>query len=138
MHDWVAEISVVGAFVTGCVMWYFLSRAQKEERELRHAERMAAIEKGRDLTLDPLEINPPAVPGNSLKTGLVCLLTGLCLAVCMRIGVPASGHWIWGAALAALGAAHLVYWFAGGREEWREAKRLEREFMAVQIGRLSK
>ncbi len=102
MHDWVAEISVVGAFVTGCVMWYFLSRAQKEERELKHAERMAAIERGRDLMLVPPDTNPPAVPGNSLKTGLVCFLTGLCLAVCVRIGVPTSGHWIWGAALAAL------------------------------------
>jgi hypothetical protein len=116
-------IASIAAFVIVCTL---SARAQVRHRELLHAERLAAIERGLPPPADA-EGPPPSPPqaaataGNSLKTGLVCLGLGLGLLAALRLG--GSPYWPWGLVLAGLGAAHLVYWFTLGKALWEEARR---------------
>jgi hypothetical protein len=94
---------------------------QVRELELRHRERMAAIEKGLDPPGDPVVAQrqpsyaPPARNAGShyLLRGLIWLGVGLAIAL-------SDGGWIdqfhtYGWIAAAVGAAYLVFYFVEGR-----------------------
>jgi hypothetical protein len=58
------------------------SHREKQKRaELRHRERLAAIEKGIELPLDPDPDAEPKKSGSSLKTGLINLFLGIVLYI---------------------------------------------------------
>ncbi len=122
MGETVIVVVAIVAFVFLCVV---SARAQVRDRELLHAERLAAIEKGLGLPPEaPLAGKPAAGSSNSLKTGLICVGLGLGTITALRF--VAGGYWAWGVAIVGLGLAHLVYWFALGKAEWEEARRADR------------
>lgn len=144
-------VSLVFVFVMA-FLW-FVTRYQRRDRELLHAERMAFLEKGLPLppqflpTPDP----PPGEPGvssenaalqtalgrlpaNSLKTGLVAFGLGAGLVLAFLLARPPWGHWAWGLVLMLAGAAHLIYWRAAGREEWMAARAFEEQARRKLVG----
>ena len=81
--------------------------------ELRHRERLAAIEKGIELPLDP-EPDADAGKGRSLKSGLSGLLLGVVLYFALR-EVADDDIALFGLIPAALGVASLITYFVEGR-----------------------
>ena len=82
--------------------------------ELRHRERLAAIEKGIELPLDP-EPDADAGKGSSLKSGLSGLLLGVVLYFALR-EVADDDIALFGLIPAALGVASLITYFVEGRK----------------------
>jgi hypothetical protein len=110
-------VAVVGAFILGGFFWWMMVRAGLRERELLHAERLAAIEKGLPPPDEPAPPQPaggvaPGSPAraasNPLGTGLFWLFIGLGMIVALRIVYPASTSWGWGVIPVGLGLAYLV------------------------------
>jgi hypothetical protein len=110
-------VAIIGAFVLGGFFWWMMVRAGLRERELLHAERLAAIEKGLPPPDEPAQPQPaggvkvggPAPPAsNPLGTGLFWLFIGLGMIVAMRIVYPTSTSWGWGVIPVGLGLAYLV------------------------------
>jgi len=136
---------VVGlVFVFVMAFLWLVNRYQTRDRELVHAERMAALEKG--IPLPPqllpsheMQASPPSprqtalqvtlkrLPGNSLKTGVVTLCIGLGVILAFLVTEPGSGRWPWGLVLALAGLGYLIHWAAGGRDEWRRGMAFEEE-----------
>jgi uncharacterized membrane protein HdeD (DUF308 family) len=95
------------------VAWY---RRSAQELDQRHKERMAAIDRGLDLPLDP--VRPPGTPSRQryLLRGLVWLFVGLAIVFGARTAIDveaASLGWI----PVAIGAAYLIFYFVEGRRE---------------------
>jgi hypothetical protein len=83
--------------------------------ELRHRERLAAIEKGIELPLDPEpDADADAGKGRSLKSGLSGLLLGVLLYFALR-EVADDDIALFGLIPAALGIASLITYFVEGR-----------------------
>jgi cadmium resistance protein CadD (predicted permease) len=92
------------------------SHREKQKRaELRHRERLAAIEKGIELLPDP---DPDAEPkkGSSLKGGLVGLFLGVVLYFALR-EVAGEDVALFGLVPAAIGVASLISYFVEGRRK---------------------
>ncbi|HEU5467669.1 MAG TPA: DUF6249 domain-containing protein [Steroidobacteraceae bacterium] len=92
------------------------SHREKQKRaELRHRERLAAIEKG-------IEIPPDADPdadvkkGSSLKSGLIGLLVGVVLYFALR-EVADEDVALFGLIPAAIGLASLIAWLVEARNK---------------------
>jgi hypothetical protein len=150
----ILPVLIVGlVFVFIMTFLILVNRFQKRERELIHAERMAAIEKGLPLPegafsapnsgdakaadeIAALQEALKPVPGNSFKSGIALLLLGTGLIAAFLLAQPGWGHWAWGLVLALLGAADLIYWFVSGRAEWKEAQALRAEARQILMGRL--
>lgn len=111
-------VSIVGGLSLGGFFWWTVTRAQIRARELLHAERQAAIEKGLPPPDEPCEsppvgggekASPPAKPAtNALGTGIFWLFLGLGVIIAMRIVYPEGTNWGWGVIPVALGLAYLV------------------------------
>jgi hypothetical protein len=133
MDDWgdtlIAVVAVVGAFSYFGVIMFMGIRAQIRARELLHAERQAALEKGLPLPEEPPAPTTPAgssakkPPAHALKMGIFWLFLGLGIILSLRIADPGSGRWAWGIIVVAVGLADLVYWFVRGKAEDDAAKR---------------
>lgn len=114
----VAIIMGVGLAMIGAVTSH---RRRSQSLAQRHAERMAAIEKGIDLPPDAgdpeaqLELAKALRPPRYLLRGLVFGGIGLALV----LSWPGDDHDIRsiGWVLAAVGAAHLVYYAIEGRKD---------------------
>jgi hypothetical protein len=92
------------------------SHREKQKRtELRHRERLAAIEKGIEIPPDP---DPDAYvrKGSSLKSGLMGLLVGVVLYFALR-EVADEDVALFGLVPAAVGLASLVAWFVESRKQ---------------------
>jgi len=105
-------LSMVVAIVF-IVAWY---RRSVRDLEQRHKERMAAIDKGIDLPLEP--VRPPSPPAHQryLLRGLIWLGVGLAVVFGARaaLDVEASSFgWI----PVAIGSAYLIFYFVEGRKE---------------------
>lgn len=115
-------------FVTAII--YLALHFERRQRELLHAEVLAAIESGHvlrpDLLLDS-ELRPRARIGNALKTGIIVLGVGLGLMAACKLGAPERTDWALGLLPAAIGLAYLAYWRIRGRSEWEAAREYERE-----------
>jgi hypothetical protein len=88
-------------------------REKVKRAELRHRERITAIEKGIELPLDP-EPDANAGKGSSLKSGLSGLLLGVVLYFALR-EVADDDIALFGLIPAALGVASLITYFVEGR-----------------------
>jgi hypothetical protein len=122
-------LAIVLSFGFAGLFLWIVSRGQLREQEMRHQQRMAALEKGIVLPEPPAETAPagtPVAPANALKMGIFWVCVGLGLILTVRIVAPGSAHWAWGILVAALGCSDLFYWFAHGRAEWQAAQRRAR------------
>jgi len=90
-------------------------REKSQRAELRHRERLAAIEKGIELPPDPVE---PDVgrKGSGLRSGVSSLLVGVVLYFALR-EVAGSDIALFGLIPAAVGLANLVFYFLEGRKK---------------------
>lgn len=90
------------------------SHKEKVKRaELRHKERLAAIDKGIELPPDPPE--PASRKDSGLRSGMIGLLLGLVLYFALR-AVAGPGVAIFGLIPAAVGVANLIYYIVEGRK----------------------
>jgi hypothetical protein len=83
--------------------------------EQRHKERMAAIDKGLDLPMDPIKVDAPSRPRYLLR-GLVWLGVGLAVVYGARPALDAEASsfgWI----PVAVGLAYLIFYFLEGRKD---------------------
>lgn len=92
------------------------SHQRKMQRhELRHKERLAAMEKGLEL---PPELEEPSEPNgkaSGLRSGLIGLGVGVVLYFALR-EVAGSDVALFGLIPAAVGVAQLIYYFVEGRK----------------------
>jgi hypothetical protein len=92
------------------------SHREKQKRaELRHRERLAAIEKGIELPPDP-DSEPPPKKGNALKSGLINLFVGIVLYVAIA-AVAGDDVALFGLIPAAIGVGTLISYFVEGRKK---------------------
>ena len=96
-------------------------RKKREIFELHHKERLAAIEKGMEVPPLPAELfrdhRRRRAPSDSLRRGLVWLLVGI--AIFIALGATRrvdAGVAYWGLVPAAVGLAHLIFYFVEGRK----------------------
>ncbi len=90
-------------------------REKLKRAEQRHSERLAAIEKGIELPLDP-EPDAGARKGGSLKSGLSGLLIGGVLYFALR-AVAGADVALFGLIPAAFGAAGLISYLVDSRKK---------------------
>jgi hypothetical protein len=113
-------------------VFFFTARQERDERQMKHRERMTALEKGIDLPL--AEIGTARHRASPLHRALLILASGIALGVPVwNLGASA---WMWGFWLAMLGIAMLVHWFVRGREEWDRDRALNEELRKAYIERL--
>jgi hypothetical protein len=92
------------------IVWIVTAHRQKVQRfEMRHRERMAAIDKGLDLPADPVEPETVKKTGG-LRSGLAGLLVGIVLYLALR-AVADEDVALFGLIPAAIGLANLVSYF---------------------------
>ncbi len=100
-------------------------RERVKRAELRHRERLAAIEKGIELPLDPIEPENRK-KGSSLRSGLTGLFVGIVLYFALD-RVTGDDVALFGLIPAAIGIANLIAYFVesrknrNGRETQRDA-----------------
>lgn len=90
-------------------------REKLKRTELRHKERLAAIEKGIELPLDP-EPDAESRKGGTLKSGLSGIFVGVVLYFALR-AVTDPDVALFGLLPAALGAASLISYFLESRRK---------------------
>lgn len=92
------------------------SHREKQKRvELRHRERLAAIEKGIELAPDPAPEGEPT-KGSALKSGISGLLIGIVLYFALA-GVADADVALFGLIPAAFGIASLISYFVEARRK---------------------
>ncbi len=107
-------LGIVLGVATAIVSIVSSHRQKLKLAELRHRERLAAIEKGIELPPDP-EPDADAGKGRSLKSGLSGLLLGVVLYFALR-EVADDDIALFGLIPAALGVASLITYFVEGRK----------------------
>jgi len=90
-------------------------RRRMLRNELRHKERMAALEKGMELPPDPVEAETGPKPGG-LRSGIGGILVGVVLYLALR-GVADEDVALFGLIPAAFGIAGLISYFVEGRRK---------------------
>lgn len=93
-------------------------RRKVQRDDMRHKERMAALEKGLELPPDPVDADSGA-KSNGLRSGLSGILVGVVLYFALR-GVADEGIALFGLIPAAIGIASLVSYFV-------ESKKISRQ-----------
>ena len=98
-------------------MIFIIARHRRNALELehRHKERMAAIDRGLDLPIDPVKLAVPARPHYLLR-GLVWLGVGLALVIGMRPLLDDEAYSL-GWVPVAVGIAYLIFYIVEGRRE---------------------
>jgi hypothetical protein len=136
----IAIVAILGVLSVVGLTWYSAIRAQARARELLHAERLAAIEKGIALPDEPAEAGGKEMaqvggtesvqaggkesPTHALGQGTFLLFLGLGFILSMLVVHPGSTHWGWGIIVVALGLAYLVgHWLTRGKPDEDAAKR---------------
>ena len=89
-------------------------RRRVQRNELRHKERMAALEKGMELPPDPIEAETGGKPGGGLRSGIGGILVGVVLYLALR-GVADDDVALFGLIPAAVGVASLVSYIVESR-----------------------
>jgi hypothetical protein len=94
-------------------------RERVKRAELRHRERLAAIEKGFELPPDPEP--EPRKKGNLLRSGLVGLFVGVVLYLALDRLVEEEVA-LFGLIPAAIGLANLIAYFVERKKNGKDAK----------------
>lgn len=111
-------IPILGVILSMTVAIVFILAVhwhKTKQLEQRHKERMAAIDKGLDLPMDPIKVDAPSRPRYLLR-GLVWLGVGVSLVYGARPALDAEASsfgWI----PVAVGLAYLIFYFIEGRRE---------------------
>ena len=90
-------------------------REKTQRADLRHRERLAAIEKGIELPPDPVEPEN-GKKSSGLRGGVTSLLIGIVLYFALR-AVADDDVALFGLIPAAVGLANLVFYFLEGRRK---------------------
>ena len=90
-------------------------RRRVQRNEMRHKERMAALEKGMELPPDPVEADTGGKPGGGLRSGIGGILVGVVLYLALR-GVADEEVALFGLIPAAVGVASLVSYIVESRK----------------------
>ena len=101
----------VGIAVVAIVVGH---REKVKRAELRHRERMAALDKGIDLAPEP-DFDADRQRTGSLKSGVMGILIGIVLYFALD-RVADDDVALFGLIPAAVGAANLIAWFAEARK----------------------
>jgi hypothetical protein len=102
--------------VTIAVVAIIAAHRQKMQRnDMRHKERMAAIEKGLEIPPEPVELEGNGRKTSALRSGLIGLLLGIVLYFALG-AVAGSEVALFGLIPAAIGLANLVFYFIEGRK----------------------
>ena len=90
-------------------------RQKMQRNDMRHRERMAAIEKGLEIPPEPLEPESNGKQTSALRSGLMGLLLGIVLYFALA---AVAGHEValFGLIPAAIGLANLAFYFVEGRK----------------------
>jgi hypothetical protein len=104
-------IAIVCGIAVAIVGMLATHRQRMQRYELRHRERLAAIEKGFELPPDPPEVEPKAGDdARFLRHGLVLLAIGVTVTAAM-IQIPDKDlPWLFGFIPGAIGLAYLIYY----------------------------
>lgn len=109
-------MTVLGVAVA--IVYIVTAHRQRMQRaELRHRERLAAIDKGLEIPVDVVE--PPPAPARRprfLLRGLVLTFVGVALTAAIRNAGGEEGS-LFGLVLSAAGLAYLIFYFVEGRHE---------------------
>lgn len=115
---------VLGVLIA--IVWIVTSHRRKIQRnDMRHKERLAAIEKGLELPIDPVEPEN-GKKGSGLRSGLIGLFVGIVLYFALR-EVADSEVALFGLIPAAVGLANLLFHFMESRKTAGDGQALERE-----------
>jgi hypothetical protein len=90
-------------------------RQKMQRNDMRHKERMAAIEKGLEIPPEPVEPESNGKKASALRSGLTGLLLGIVLYFALG-AVAGSEVALFGLIPAAIGVANLVFYFVEGRK----------------------
>ena len=90
-------------------------RTKMQRNDMRHKERLAAIEKGLEIPPEPVEMENGR-KGSSLRSGIAGLLVGAVLYLALR-EVAGSDIALFGLIPAAIGVANLAFYFIEGRKK---------------------
>jgi Domain of unknown function (DUF6249) len=103
--------------MTVAIVAIVTSHRQKQQRaELRHRERLAALDKGIELPPDPAEYMPARERKGGLMMGLSNLFVGIVLYFALY-AVADPDVALFGLIPAAIGAASLIAWLVERREK---------------------
>ncbi len=104
-------IAILAGIAVAIVGMLSTHRQRLQRADLRHRERMAAIDKGLELPPDPPDVDPKGGDdARFLRHGLVLLAVGVTVAAAL-IQIPDKDiPWLFGFIPAAIGIAYLVYY----------------------------
>ena len=104
-------IAILAGISVAIVAMLSNHRQRLQRADLRHRERMAAIEKGLELPPDPPDVDPKAVDDHRfLRHGLVLFAIGATVTAAM-IQIPDPNiPWLFGFIPASIGIAYLAYY----------------------------
>jgi hypothetical protein len=105
-------IAIVSGIAVAIVGMLATHRQRLQRADLRHRERLAAIDKGLELPPDPPDVDPRAGDdARFLRHGLVLLAVGVTVTAAM-IQIPDKDlPWLFGFVPGAIGIAYLLYFF---------------------------
>jgi len=112
-------LAIVLGIGLGVVQVIASHRQRVQRAEHRHRERIAAIDKGLDLPLDPPEplLDPRRMRPRYLLRGLILVFVGATLTLALWQTDGIQQNWLYGLIPAGVGIAYLIYYFLEGRRE---------------------
>jgi hypothetical protein len=103
-------IAIVAGIAVAIVGMLANHRQRLQRAELRHRERLAAIDKGLELPPDPPDVDPRAGDDTRfLRHGLVLVAIGVTVTAAMMQIPDKDVPWLFGFIPAAIGIAYLLY-----------------------------
>ncbi|MDP9199383.1 MAG: DUF6249 domain-containing protein [Pseudomonadota bacterium] len=105
---------IMGALIAIAVI-YAAHRQKMQRNDMRHKERMAALEKGLEIPPEPVESDNGSKV-STLRTGLTGLLVGIVLYFALG-AVAGSEVALFGLIPAAIGLANLIFYFVEARKK---------------------
>ena len=111
-------VAIIFGVAVAIVSIVVAHRQRMQRAELRHRERIVAIEKGMELPADPPEIetSPTRRPRHLLR-GLVLVFVGSALTAAFYQTHGSDFPYLYGLIPVAAGIAYLIYYFIEGRHE---------------------
>ncbi len=109
-------VAIVGGMATAVIITCAALFVDHRKQVMRNQERLAAIEKGVPLPVEPAGGSNGCGRRGSLYRGIKLLFIGAGLALALWVSVGDKMA-IWGAFIAIIGLGHLFYWFLAERDQ---------------------